>query len=506
MYLSGSFIDKQKIDKENRQQILLTALLGVCLSLIIAYLAAIGLWSIAAALLAALPAFVLLHRYPLIGLFVWLMLTPFVVSTDGGAFRKVYWIIHRTLPLFTIGIILLGSILRIHKRRLPKLGIAELAMAGYLIATELSVIYLNNDVMATTYHVYDRIFVPMCLYLLIRLTNPTEKDLRRLLPIFIFILVTQSIIGILSWSAPQLLPSAWLNRVGLRTTGSLRAYSVFTTTVATCGLLIVQSALNPGPGKSARRLYFCLFVLAYFMIFLSFSRGSWLAGIIVLMGLAVLYPRFVWRLGLIVTPIVAIALSVGLLSTQAEWASQRFYSDQSEEAALSRLPIYYASYRMFEAKPLLGWGYGNFDRFDRLFQERVGDLINPVKDHASHNVYLSIVAEQGIVGFFLFLTPMFWWLGLSLKTFFRLPAEGFWSRKLLAIFWLMIVFHIIVNNFSNMRVVYGLGLWWMALGFIAVITTSQQTEDDLNQPGYAFGQKPQPALTTLAVNQIEARQ
>jgi O-antigen ligase len=285
-------------------------------------------------------------------------------------------------------------------------------------------------------------------------------------------LFAQSIIGILSWSAPQLLPSAWLTRVGLRTTGSLRAYSVLTTTVITCGLLILQTALNLELSKKLRLLLFGSFVLTYFMVFLSFSRGSWLAGIVVLMGLTVLYPRFILRLGLTTVPVIVILLSIGVLSAQAEWAGQRFYSDQSEEAALSRLPIYYASYRMFEAKPVWGWGYGNFDRFDRLFQERVGDLINPVKDHASHNVYLTIVAEQGFVGIFFFLAPLLWWLALTIKALPKLSAEGFWSRKLLIIFWLMLVFHIIVNNFSNMRVVYGLGLWWITLGFIAVIVSS----------------------------------
>lgn len=453
-------------------QIVLIGLLGIILSAVVAYLVVVDLWPFAIGMVFALPIFVLLHRYPLTGLFVWLLLTPFLVATDGGTLRKVYWLIHRALPPATIGILLLSSMLKIHTRKLPKLGGAELAMVGYLVVTQLSVVYLSDDVTANTYYVYDRIVVPMCLYLLIRLANPNEKDMRRLLPVLVFILVTQSVIGILSWTVPQVLPSAWHNRIGLRTTGSLQAYSVFTVTVATCGLLILQSGLNLNLSKARRNLTYVLFVLTYFMIFLSFSRGSWLAGLVVFMGLAVIYRQFIVRFSLTMVPIIVIVLGAGLLSTQAEWASERFYSDSSEEAALSRLPIYYASYRMFEVKPILGWGYGNFDRFDRLFQERVGDLINPVKDHASHNLYLTIVAEQGIVGFFLFLLPVFWWLSLSFKGLPNLPAEGFWSRKLLVIFWLMIVFHFIVNNFSNMRVVYGLGLWWATLGFIGVIVSN----------------------------------
>jgi len=472
MSITGPIFNHQrKNSKLNNQQLLLLSLFGLGLSVVVAYLVVANLWLFAAAIVVALPIFVLLHRYPLTGLFVWLLLAQFLVVTDSSMLRRGYWLIHRALPPITIGIILLSSMLHIHKRKLPRLGWAELVMAGYLIVTQLSVIYLSDDVQANTIYIYDRIFMPMCLYLLIRLTHPNEKDLRRLIPFLIFVLIAQSIIGVLSWSAPLVLPSAWLDRAGSRTTGSLQSYSVFTVTIVTCGLLILQSALNHDLGKTKRLLYYLLFVLAYVMIFFSFSRGSWLAGLVVLGGLAVIYRRFIARFTLITIPVVAILLGVGLLGPYAEWASQRFYSDQSEEAALSRLPIYYASYRMFEEKPVVGWGYGNFDRFDRLFQERVGDLVNPEKDHASHNLYLTILAEQGIVGIFFYLVPMFWWLVLSVRAYPKLPAEGFWSRKLLVVFWLLLLFHFIVNNFSNMRVVYGLGMWWITLGFIGVLVS-----------------------------------
>lgn len=482
MSIAGSiFNHQQKSRKLTRQQLLFLSLFGLGLCVVVAYLVVADLWPFAVAIVLALPVFVLLHRYPLAGLFVWLLLAQFLVVTDSSMLRRMYWLIHRALPPITIGIILLSHMLHIHKRKLPKLGGAELLMAGYLVVTQLSVMYLSDDVSANTIYIYDRIFVPMCLYLLIRLMHPTEQDLRRLVPFLIFVLIAQSIIGVLSWSAPQMLPGAWLDRAGSRTTGSLQSYSVFTVVVVTCGLLILQSALNHDMGKTRRRLQYLLFGLACFMIFFSFSRGSWLAGLVVLIGLAALYRRFIIRFALVTIPVVAILLSAGALGAYADWASQRFYSEQSEEAALSRLPIYYASYRMFEEKPVVGWGYGNFDRFDRLFQERVGDLVNPVKDHASHNLYLTILAEQGIVGIFFYLAPMFWWLVLSVRVYSKLPAEGFWSRKLLVIFWLLLLFHFIVNNFSNMRVVYGLGLWWITLGFIGVMISCSLSVE-ANQP------------------------
>jgi len=458
--------------KKHRMSILLftsLAALGASLGVVIAYLVANRNWQIALGLLAVLPTFVLLHRYPLSGLFIWLLFAPFLVATGGGLVRKMYWLIHRALPPATLGIMVLSSFVQIRRYKLPKLGWAELSMAGYIIVSLVSIINFSAETMATIYLLYDRVLIPMCLYLIIRLAPPNEKDLQRLIPVLIFVLLSQSIIGLLSWSVPQVLPSAWLNRAGLRTTGSLRSYSVFTSTLVFCGLLLLHRALNYTRVTKIRKYYLLLFFLALFMIFLAYSRGSWLAGLVVILGLFATYPRFMFRLGVSIVASVIILLSSGLLNNQISWARQRLYSENSAEAALSRLPVYYASIRMFEAKPFIGWGYGNFDRFDRQFQERVGDLISPTKDHASHNLYLTLIAEQGIIGLSLYLAPLLWWSILTLKARQRIPSQGFWSRKLVSLLWLVIVFHIIINNFSNMRVVFGLGMWWITLGLIASI-------------------------------------
>jgi len=482
-------------DKFNRHMIPLVALMGLSAGLVVAYLVTTGDWPIALGLLVALPAFVLLHRYPFAALIIWFSLTPFLVQTNSGSVRRLYWVIHRALPPTTVAIILLSAWLKVHKRKLPKLGMPELLMVGYIAVSLVSIIYVigNNAAGNSLVHqllngldsygdkkifvLYDRVFIPMCLYFIVRLTKPKEADLKRLLPVIAFVLVSQSIIGILSWAAPQTLPSAWLNRAGSRTSGSLDHYSVFTSTIMLCSILLLQSAYNHNLHKTIRLGYIFMFILGVFMIFLSFSRGSWLACFIVIIGLFTLYPKKMAKIGTFAISIFIVLLSTGFLSQQADYAQERFYSSQSEESALSRLPVVYASLRMLEAKPLLGWGYGDFDKYDYQFQARVGDLVSPKQDHASHNLYLTILAEQGIVGFFFYLMPVVWWLALSVKAYPKLPTEGFWSRKLLVIFWLVLLFHFVVNNFSNMRVVYGLGLWWITLGFIgAMVSRSLSTE------------------------------
>jgi len=485
-------------DRLNRHMIPLVTLVGLGAGLVVAYLVTTGYWPIALGLLVALPAFVLLHRYPFAALIIWLSLAPFLVQTNSGTVRRVYWVIHRALPPTTVAIILLSTWLKVHKRKLPKLRMPELLMVGYIVVSLVSILYVvgnnaagNNLVNQLLngvdsygdkkiFVLYDRVFIPMCLYFIVRLTKLKEADLKRLLPFIAFVLVSQAIIGLLSWAAPQILPSAWLNRAGSRTSGSLDHYSVFTSTIMLCSTLLLQSAYNHNLRKTIRLGYIFMFILGVFMIFLSFSRASWLACFIVIIGLFCLYPKNMAKMGTYAIAFFIVLLSAGYLSQQADYAQERFYSEQSEESALSRLPVVYASLRMLEAKPLLGWGYGDFDKYDYQFQARVGDLVSPKQDHASHNLYLTILAEQGIVGFFFYLMPAVWWLALSVKAYPKLPAEGFWSRKLLVIFWLVLLFHFVINNFSNMRVVYGLGLWWVTLGFISVMV-SRSLSAETNQ-------------------------
>ena len=131
---------------------------------------------------------------------------------------------------------------------------------------------------------------------------------------------------------------------------------------------------------------------------------------------------------------------------------------------------------MFEQKPLTGWGFDNFDRYDREFQSEVGDFI-PEKDHASHNVYLTLLAEQGLVGWLLFLGPAIWLLVRTVRVFSSLPRTGLASRKLVVLLWAVLAAHVTVNNFSNMRVVFGLGQWWLVLGLIATLVSAQAARD-----------------------------
>jgi O-antigen ligase len=439
--------------------------LAPILGVLAAFLIAAGMWPVILAVLAAPLGFVILHRRPLVGLLAWLFFAQFIMDADTTAMRMVYWTIHRALPPLTIVIIVVSSWLGLNQRVLPRLGWPELAMVGYLVATEFSIVYFNANPAGTTVWLYDRVFAPMCLYFIIRLLAPSEQDFRQLALIAFTICVAQSLIGMVSWVAPHILPSMWDSvHVGDRTVGSLENPVIYTTALAFGSLLAMHAGMNAKSGL-IRMAGVGAFLLGTYGIFISFTRASWLGGLIGIAGLTFLYPGFMLRLFLIAALLIG-GVGAALLADQLVQAAYRLDSEQSQESALSRLPIIYASIRMFEAKPLLGWGYGNFDRYDREFQGRVADLVNPEKDHTSHNLYLTILAEQGLLGISLFLAPVFWWLALSFIALPRMRSKGFWSWRLLFVLWLIVAHAFIVNNFFNTIIPYALGIWWIALGLI----------------------------------------
>jgi O-antigen ligase len=207
----------------------------------------------------------------------------------------------------------------------------------------------------------------------------------------------------------------------------------------------------------------------------------------VVAGLMILYPRFMVRFVVLALP-VAILAGGAMFADDIAYAGQRIGTDQTVRG---RLPVVLASINMFVEKPVFGWGYNNFDLYDRQFQGRVGDLAAPEKDHASHNVYLTIAAEQGAVGLLLFLLPVVGLFTASLRKWPSLAADGFWSRKLLVILWLTIAAHFAVNNFSNIRVVFGLGLYWMTLALIAVIVLPRNQSSDVGLARLSDGTRPE---------------
>jgi O-antigen ligase len=441
----------------------------------ISWLTAADAWYVAVALLLVVPLVAAANRNPMIAVAVWIVVMPLVVQTDSGATRKVFWLVHRTMPIAMVVLLVVTASAAVATRRLARLGFPELLMAGYVVLSVISIAYTSDEPVAAAYSFYDRVVAPMCLYLVIRLAAPRDRDLRRLGPI-VFLLLTQVVIATLAWSAPGTLPSEWLGKVGERTVGSLRSPDVFGTTMIFCALFLLHAGMTSRrpAWRVAGALSFCVGLL---MAFLTFSRASWLAAAVALIGAVFVYRGFIRQLLVVLVVAVPLIITSGVLEEQLDFARTRLSSQEAEYTALSRLPVMYAAVRMFEDKPVFGFGYENFERYDRQYQQRVGNLVYPDdKDLSSHNLYLTTLAEQGLVGVAFLLGPAVVWLFRSLARTTKVPRTGFANQRLVACLWIVLTGHVIVNNFSRMQSPFGFGVWWITLGLIATIVQQAREE------------------------------
>jgi O-antigen ligase len=436
--------------------LLLAPVLGVALGLLIVK----GAWELAAAVILLVPAALLLRRYPFAAIMIYLLLFPFFSTRLE---RSVYYVLHGAMLPATLVYVLLFQRPRIRKREPVRIGPAELAMLLFLALAVGNILLASSDPMESLQQFYDRLVVPFCAYWLVRVLAPDERDLKRLLWVAILTVIIQVAIGFVAWYAPQALPPEWLGRAGSRTTGTFGNAAVYSTTLMFLALLLFHEAMQSEPSKR-RTVLLSVFALGLVGVVFTFSRGSWLAGAAVLLGLVLLYPKMTIRLTVLLATLGFI-LGITLLSDEVEFAVQRL---TTEETAEGRVVLLNAGLGMVESKPLFGWGYDTYDIYDDEFKEPVGDI--PVRsDNTSHNTYMTLVVELGLFALLLYLFPVTYWLLASLSVWGRLPPHGFWSRRLLGIFWLVVVAHVIASNFMDMIRFrpFGTTMWWLALGLIA---------------------------------------
>jgi O-antigen ligase len=83
------------------------------------------------------------------------------------------------------------------------------------------------------------------------------------------------------------------------------------------------------------------------------------------------------------------------------------------------------SLKLAEERPLVGWGFGSFDRVVRTSDFSSGTLLHEeVIANTSHNTFLTILVEYGSIGLALFVVPFLVVGGRALAVARRFPDAG----------------------------------------------------------------------------------
>ncbi|RME48596.1 MAG: O-antigen ligase family protein [Caldilineae bacterium] len=451
---------------------------GVLVAVAIAFFLVQEIWFLAVALAFAVPVAVLLNRYPFVAIMLWILILPLFPPVPGN--RYLYWAVHQGLMPLALGINLVSRMLRLKEHPPVRLNLADLVVVLYISMAILTILFnkdISSDTATYARTLYNRTGVAFVGYWLVRFLHVEEKDWLRLIPLFLFLTLLEGVVGLLSWFVPEVLPAMWHSRDGLlgaRVTGTFSEPGAYTAALMFFMIFLFQYAMTKARSRAGRAFLLAIFGFGLVCIFFSFSRGSWLAALVVLLIILYLYPRPVLILVGLTLPLMFL-LAMGPLSNEFAWAMQRLETEQTVE---SRMVLAHAGKKMFLAKPIFGWGYGSYDLYDWRFIERL-DNIAPTRwdleKGTSHNSYLTILAETGMVGLLLYVFPVLWWFGLTVRKFRHVPVGGFWDRRLLILMWAFILFYALITQFFDIRFFwFTQGTAWLVLGLIAL--TLQRSE------------------------------
>lgn len=210
------------------------------------------------------------------------------------------------------------------------------------------------------------------------------------------------------------------------------------------------------------------FLLAVFTIalILSFTRAAWvsLVGALVLYG--ILYFRVKWQyiVGIFVIGILYVAVSWTDIVMQLEQNRQDTSDDIAEHISsisnistdasnLERLNRWNSAFRMFQERPVLGFGPGTYSFMYAPYQlssektiisTNAGDMGN------AHSEYIGPLAESGVLGMLTFLAVSIAIVVTGWRVYFRMEP-GPKRAALLAVFLGLVTYliHGTLNNFLD---------------------------------------------------------
>ena len=442
--------------------------------------AGMGEWEASLAVAVAIPLAMVVAAYPWSAVMIWFAVMPFLVVDDSASVSAGVWAAHRLLVAATVGVLLVYRMLGLSRSKF-NVSTVDVFVVGFIVLAYVNIFALSNNPTRMSVAIYDALIVPIALFWLVRLVDPTTKDLRRLLVVVTAIVLVQVTVGVLSWLAPGVLPGAWLGRVGERTIGTLGGPGPYSVTLVFGALLAIHAATE-AHGRLLRWVLIAIAAMAFVAVLLSLSRGSWLGAGLAIMGLLFLYPR------LVLPTLAAGALTAAILASGPLAGQFSVLDDRLGDAdtAESRLVTNNAAMRMIATEPWFGFGYGNFERFDESFKERVGDL--PVEEGSAHHAYLALAAENGLPALVLYLLPAAWLLMRSIQLRNFMPTEPLLNRNLVAVLWLALVGQFAVANFMDMlhSSPWGVGLWWLSLGLIhALVSRAAERRRSTQRPRLA---------------------
>ncbi len=202
-------------------------------------------------------------------------------------------------------------------------------------------------------------------------------------------------------------------------------------------------------------------------IFFTKTRSVWLGTGCAMLILLAFTLRGRARLA-VLGSMMAAALVVGVTKMDALKGLQRegTVSDTRQSTDM-RKSFVYTSWKMFQDRPLLGFGFGQYARakLPYLTDQRVDLQLEQIRGYVHHNTYLAVLTETGLAGFLLLVALQLSWASASWQLL-RSKLAPPWARRqgllllgvLAIVFWQMMAHEITFTPIDQSLVWFIAGL------------------------------------------------
>jgi O-antigen ligase len=205
-------------------------------------------------------------------------------------------------------------------------------------------------------------------------------------------------------------------------------------------------------------------------IYFTLTRSAWMGGALglaVFVGLSV--PRQ-WR-GWMICGGAIVGLVLLAVSWDSIWTIKRdanLDASASADSAELRPILAKVAWEMFQDRPLLGWGYGQYDHEKMPYlADRSSDLpLEKTVPYTQHNAFLALLVENGIIGMGLFIVLLALWVRDAWRVFNR--GDSSIVRRTGILFLALLGAYLPNSMFQNTSIIDGVNL---LLFFVAGIVS-----------------------------------
>jgi O-antigen ligase len=227
-----------------------------------------------------------------------------------------------------------------------------------------------------------------------------------------------------------------------------------------------------GP-ESLRRPSKAFIALALPALFFTYTRGPMIALGIVVLALVILSTRARWPSVVVLAVAGAAFVILSSHFTSSSVYQTRFGNTHNIQ---TRLILQKASFTLASQRPILGWGYGSFNTVKNEANLQSQDPAS-LAYNTSHNTFLTVLVELGVVGIVLFLLP---WLIICRRAISA-------ARQHIDVRWLLagmvgavFVYLISASTYDARFFSFVPALPWILLGITRRVLDDEETRPELH--------------------------